>query len=107
VAMWLVFGAASGHERTRPDLDGWFQGLKSEQGPCCSNADGTAVADVDWDVKDGHYRVRIDNKWIDVPDSAVLHQPNLFGPTMVWPLRTWAAQNENIIIRCFIVGTLT
>ncbi|MDI1264032.1 MAG: hypothetical protein PS018_12330, partial [bacterium] len=62
------------------DLDGqyassplkqWFDNLKSGKGPCCSDADGSAVADVDWESKDGRYRVRIEGVWQDVPDDAV------------------------------------
>jgi len=44
--------------------------LKSEKGPCCSDADGTALSDVDWESKDGHYRVRLNGQWIDVPGDA-------------------------------------
>ena len=38
---------------------------------CCSDADGSVVSDVDWELKDGHYRVRLEGQWIDVPDDAV------------------------------------
>jgi hypothetical protein len=30
------------------------------------------VSDVDWETHDGHYRVPLDNQWIDVPDDAVI-----------------------------------
>jgi hypothetical protein len=40
-------------------MKAWFESLKSGKGfLCCSNADGAAVSDVDWESKDGHYRVR-------------------------------------------------
>jgi len=64
----------------------WFDSLKSEKGPCCSDADGTALSDVDWESKDGHYRVRLNGQWIDVPDDALVTEPNLVGRTMVWPM---------------------
>jgi hypothetical protein len=51
--------AAHAHDHSRPELNSWFEGLKSRKGPCCSGADGTALSDADWDVRDGHYRVRI------------------------------------------------
>ncbi len=41
-----------------------------------SMTDGEAVADPDWESKEGHYRVRLDNKWIDVPGEAVITEPN-------------------------------
>jgi len=50
-------------------------------------ADGEAVADPDWESKEGHYRVRLDNKWVDVPDEAVIIEPDRAGRTMVWPMR--------------------
>ena len=66
-------------------LKQWFDSLRSGKGPCCSDADGSAVSDVDWESKDGHYRVRIDGDWYDVPEDAVITEPNRVGRTMVWP----------------------
>ena len=69
---------------TARDLDGryadsplhdWFNHLASGRGLCCSMADGEAVADPDWESKEGHYRVRLDNKWIDVPGEAAITEP--------------------------------
>lgn len=90
-------------------LHEWFDGLKSGKGPCCSDADGTALSDVDWETtKDGkHYRVRIEGEWYDVPDEAVLNEPNRAGRTMVWPIRYWDGGKLTIVIRCFIVGPMT
>ena len=49
--------------------------VASGPGSCCSDADGFAVSDPDWESKSGHYRVRIDNEWVDVPDEAVITEP--------------------------------
>ena len=68
-------------------LKPWFDSLKSGKGLCCSDADGFAVADPDWDSQDGHYRVRLEGKWILVPDDAVITEPNRAGRTMVWPIK--------------------
>src|ERR1700730_14885869 len=65
----------------------WFNGLRSGKGPCCSDADGFALSDLDWESKSGHYRVRVDNEWIDVPDDAVITEANRAGRTMVWPIK--------------------
>jgi hypothetical protein len=62
-------------------LKPWFDSLKSDKGLCCS------VADPDWEPKGGHYRVRIDNEWIDVPDDAVITEPNRVSRTMAWPIK--------------------
>jgi hypothetical protein len=48
--------------------------------------DGVTVADPDWESRNGHYRVRLLGKWIDVPDDAVITEPNRVGRTMVWPM---------------------
>jgi hypothetical protein len=84
-------------------LKSWFDSLKSGKGPCCSDADGSAVSDVDWESKDGHYRVRLEGQWIDVPEDAVITEPNRFGRTMVWPIKG----TLGISIRCFMPGSMT
>ena len=84
-------------------LKPWFDSLKSGKGPCCSVADGLAVPDPDWESKDGHFRVRVENEWIDVPDDAVITEPNLAGRTMVWPVKG----SLGISIRCFMPGGMT
>jgi hypothetical protein len=49
-----------------------FDQLGSGKGPCCSDADGTAVSNVDWETRDGQYRARLDNQRSDVPEEAVI-----------------------------------
>lgn len=88
---------------TTPELKAWFDSLRSGKGPCCSDADGSAVSDVDWESNSGHYRVRLDEKWFDVPDEAVITGPNRVGRTMVWPLRL----ESGVLIRCFMPGSMT
>jgi hypothetical protein len=90
--------------KSTPEMKAWFDALKSLRGPCCSDADGAAVSDVDWESKDGHYRVRLDGKWIDVPDDAVITEPNLVGRTMVWPMPM--IEGDTIRIRCFMPGSM-
>ncbi|WOH54579.1 hypothetical protein [Bradyrhizobium sp. sBnM-33] len=84
-------------------LKQWFDSLKSGRGPCCSDADGSAVSDVDWESKGGHYRVRIDGEWYDVPEDAVITEPNRVGRTMVWPIHGY----QGLSIRCFMPGSMT
>lgn len=91
-------------------LKPWFDSLKSGKGPCCSDADGTALSDPDWKVVDGHYQVHIEGQWYTVPDDAILKQPNMYGRTMVWPVISRDALTNKIIkleVRCFIVGSMT
>jgi hypothetical protein len=84
-------------------LKQWFDSLKSAKGPCCSVADGFTVSDPDWESKDGHYRVRLDGEWIDVPDDAVVTEPNRYGRTMVWPIQSPTGKS----IRCFMPGSMS
>jgi hypothetical protein len=84
-------------------LKQWFDSLRSGKGPCCSDADSSAVSDVDWESRDGHYRVRIEGEWVDVPDEAVITEPNRIGRTMVWPIRGYLG----LTIRCFMPGSMT
>ena len=102
LAAGLVWARDDGRYANSP-LKGWFDNLRSNRGLCCSNADGVAIADPDWDAKDGHYRVRLDGVWIDVPDDAVIKEPNRAGRTMVWP--TTGALGKSI--RCFLPGTMS
>ena len=74
---------------------------KPERGPCCSVADGQSVEDVDWDTKDGKYRVRLDGQWIEVPPDALVTAPNKFGLAVVWLYKDYEGRTQ---IRCFIPG---
>ena len=84
-------------------LKSWFDHLASGKGLCCSMADGESVADPDWESKQGHYRVRLENNWVDVPDDAVITEPYRAGRTMVWPIR----YDGQILVRCFMPGSMT
>jgi len=90
------------HASPTPEMKAWFDSLRSGKGPCCSDADGTALSDLDWKSKDGKYSVFIGNRWIEVPDDAVLAQPNKADRTMVWPIYL----NGETTIRCFIPGSM-
>jgi hypothetical protein len=95
------------HDHSRPELDSWFESLKSGKGPCCSVVDGRALSDADWEARDGHYRVRIEGQWWDVSDEAVIKEPNRAGHTMVWPVYYRVLDNLlRIDIRCFMPGVM-
>jgi hypothetical protein len=71
------------HDPGHPELNSWFDNLRSSKGLCCSFADGFAVSDVDWESKGGHLRVRLEDNWIDVPNDALITEPNRVERTMV------------------------
>src|ERR1700741_663943 len=83
-------------------LKPWFESLHSGLGRCCSDADGYALADVDWDSDHGHYRVRIDDGWVVVPNDAVITEPNRIGRTMVWKYYL----DGHPKVRCFMPGSM-
>ena len=96
---------ARAHMRDRPDLDNWFNSLQGAGGmPCCSQVDGSTVADPDWDttVIDGksHYRVRVGGQWIVVTDAEVVEGPNKYGRPLVWVYHI----DGKPAVRCFLPG---
>jgi len=84
----------------------WVEGLRDRNGvSCCDTADGY---DVQWDIKDGQYRVFIEGTWYVVPPTALLDNiPNRLGVARVW--YAWSVDNKygnrTPMIRCFLPGT--
>jgi hypothetical protein len=105
VIMLSIFasGLARAHDHQRPELNSWYESLHSGKGPCCDGSDAKRVDDADWDSKDGHFRVRIDGEWVDVPREAVVEGPNRAGRTMVWPYY----QDGHPKARCFMPGSMS
>lgn len=103
IAAMLAASPALAHDHARPELNGWFESLRSAKGgPCCDGSDAKRIDDVDWETRDGHYRVRLDGQWVDVPDGAVVEGPNREGPAMVWP---YYLNGKLDGIRCFMPGS--
>lgn len=124
VLLLCVTLPARAHDHARPDLGSWYQTLQSRKGPCCDGPkkDALHLTETDWEVqsKDGsHYRVRIptsgqdferaikgervETEWVDVPDEALLDEPNLAGVVTVWPMYGYMGHT----VRCFLPGTLS
>jgi hypothetical protein len=45
--------------------------------------------------------VRLAGQWVDVPDAALVTDPNKFGPAVVWPYKDEQGKTQ---IRCFMPG---
>lgn len=95
---------------THSPLKSWFERLTSRRGLlCCSVTDGYVLEDPDWKVLAGskksepHYQVRINGPWIDVPDDAVIAEPNRVGKAMVWTVMG----DFGMSIRCFMPGGMS
>lgn len=94
-ASWSVLARDDGRYANSPRKP-WFDSLKSSKGLCCSVADGMALADPDWDSKDGHYRVRLDGDWTMVPDDAVITEPNRQNGRWCGPSRVRLVQQSGV-----------
>jgi hypothetical protein len=127
VGMLIDAPKTRAHDHKRPDLDSWYPTLLSGKGPCCDGPknDALHLRDVDWETQnkamdDGeHYRVRVpknaldfkravegqdvDTQWVDVPDNALVTEPNKDVGTLVWPIYGYLSPS----IRCFLPGTLS
>lgn len=95
-----------------PRLRQWFRDQKvpGTQSSCCSESDGVYAEE---DIRDGHYWTRfvarqyndgapvteIQSEWMQVPDEAVIHDPNRHGAPVVW----WG-WNGGLTIRCYAPG---
>ena len=89
------------HDHNHPELDSWFRSLHAKDGAWCCDGNDAEIAD--WDMQDGHYRVRIDEQWVDVPEGSVVEGPNKVGGARVWPYYTSGRPN----VRCFLPGSMT
>jgi hypothetical protein len=109
MATALLALPALAHDHQHPELNSWYQGLHSGNGACCDGSEAVHLADVDWESDHGHYRVRINDEWHDVPDEAVLDGPNRDGRTLVWTYNSWnnVSGKLTLVIRCFMPGTMT
>jgi hypothetical protein len=108
-ALFLGFGLATGafaHDHNRPELNGWYQSLKNQNKmPCCDGSDAKHVNDLDWETQAkerSHFRVRIDGKWIDVPDEAVITEHNKAGFALEWH----GYHDGEPFVRCFMPGQM-
>ena len=109
MSAFLLFAAAHARDPegkyANSPLKDWFDHLSSKNGNCCSFADGRTIEDVDWTTDNGHYRVRFDGEWYDVPDDALVTVPNKYGKAVVWPYVEF--NTKQVKIRCFMPGALT
>lgn len=111
---------ARGHDRNRSDLTKWFMSLYSNHGTlCCDGSEAMHLSNVEWTAPDSsshHYRVKIpvnadayerarhseevETMWVDVPEDAVVDEPNKEGTALVWP--TYGPIGGTV--RCFMPG---
>jgi hypothetical protein len=84
-----------------PPTRQWFESLQNRIGiPCCSVADGRAVADPDWRRTMDGYQVFYAAQWWPVPPEAVVSERNRIGHAVLWAVDV----GDGIAIRCFMPG---
>ena len=76
------------------------------------DSDSAHVEPSDWETQNkprSHYKVRLDGVWADVPDEAVVTEPNRDGRTLVWYYNSWTGHSgiPGKVIKCFMPGTMT
>lgn len=97
-----AISAAWAHRHDRPELQGWLAGLHDSNGiSCCDSSEATRLDDPEWKNDNGHYFIFLEGEWIEVPDKAVINEPNKYGEALVWP---WH-ENGHPKVRCFIPGS--
>lgn len=114
--IWVVPAKARDDGRFAASaLKPWFDSLRSGKGLCCSDADGSALSDADWETRGGKFFVHVPTRpaasageqpameWVEVPEDAVITEPNRVGRTMVWPIYGY----QGLSIRCFLPGSMT
>lgn len=129
--MWtMTLPASYGHDAMHPELNPWFAKLRSKSSPCCDGSDALHLRDVEWTTqnkRESHFRVLVpktaglyraasngqdmkkgDTEWIDVPDDALVTDPNLDHSTLVWVWYSSGFQmTDEPHIRCFMPGAMT
>ena len=109
---WLIVVAllvlascyAYAHDAHRPELNEWFDALRANNGELCCTHTEPIIVD-DWETKEGHYRIYLEQQWVDVPDEAIVKTPNRAGRAMIW--FGYGTITGRKIIRCFMPGTMT
>jgi hypothetical protein len=105
-AAWEAMARDNGQfAQVDPGIRAWFNTLTNKlRGQCCSFADGFSIDSPDWERTtdpDNPFRVRINGRWWNVPESTVVSSNNRIGRAVVWPVMN----GENVqYIRCFIAG---
>jgi hypothetical protein len=109
--IFLMTTSVLAHDLEHPELNDWMMSLHNKRGgQCCDRTEAVHLRDVDWESQnkpESHFRVRIptnpdgkDVEWVDVPDDAVVDEPNKDGSTLVWPI--YGIKGVNI--QCFLLG---
>jgi hypothetical protein len=87
------------------DVKNWIERLTDQGGTSCCLT-GDAVGPVEWEISANHYRVKINGRWIIVPNNTVIKGHNRLGYAVVWLYHVWSLETdvEMTYVRCFLPG---
>lgn len=104
VFFWAMIAVAFAHDHKNPERNDWLKSLHSKNNTWCCNGDDVTYLDgSDWEIKGSRYRVRVEGQWLDVPDGALIEEPNRIGTAMVWLSKGYSGT----AVRCFVPGSMT
>lgn len=103
------------YAQASPQEQKWFndQTIPGSKTRCCNDSDGTYA---EQDIRNGHYWAKFTAvsfgedgskystivDWMQVPDGAVIHDPNRHGAPVVW----WYWNGVGWGIKCYAPGAL-
>lgn len=93
------------------EIQDWIKGLRSGQqrSPCCDLSDGDFTQQ---DLRVGadgrtHFFATVEGEWVEVPDDAIVREPNRIGRPIVWVTRWMGLEGKPVtFVRCFLPGAL-
>ena len=91
VALGLILSNATVHARdtgqlrdVSPELTGWLNKQTDQLGIYCGGTAGALRPQaVTWNDNANFFRAKVGNKWVFVPDEAILNSLNPFGDAVV------------------------
>lgn len=99
-AIGALVRVAGAHDHSRPELNGWLKSLYSKSKTWCCDGNDHDPIDA-WEANGTRYRVKFRGIWFEVPDDAVVTEPNKTGDALLW-------MDKGITLkpRCFMPGAL-
>lgn len=93
------------------EIQDWIKNLKSKKqsSPCCDLSDGDFTS---MDIRLGadgksHFFATIEGEWVEIPDDALVTEPNRIGRPIVWYVRWMGLEGKMVtLVRCFLPGAM-
>lgn len=112
VALGLILSSTTATARetgqlrvVSPEMTGWISKQTDQFGICCGGTVGALrTQTVAWNRAGGFYRVKVDNRWLFVPDEAIIKSSNRLGDAVVWVEYEGDVLSGELtpLVRCFL-----